>query len=104
MKHIELFEEHSMDKRYTNLPTLRKKDLREKPKKEKRNDRKRKNPEFETEKSEIIGGLKSFINDYESFTKKVSPKYWKTTTHHTTELKNILRGIKKLSEAGKIEK
>ncbi len=42
---------------------------------------------FRIEKEKMIDMLNHFMDEYEKFTKSVSPKNWKSTGRHFTELK-----------------
>lgn len=53
---------------------------------------------FSDEKDNILNKLELFTKEYEEFTKKVSPKNWRSTGHHFTELRNIKDDISKFSE------
>ncbi len=49
--------------------------------------------EFEQEKNLIVDNINNLINSYDEFTKHVSPKYWRTTSHHFSNLKEMMNDI-----------
>lgn len=61
-------------------------------------------PTFNESKINIKNKIKHILNMYKDFTKTVSPKHWRTTGHHYTELKNILEGIENFTEISEKEK
>ena len=44
---------------------------------------------FSDEKYKIISIINSLMEEYGAFTKTVSPKNWRTTGHHFTELRKM---------------
>jgi hypothetical protein len=52
--------------------------------------------DFNVKKEELIQMLRSFYEFYYNFTKEVSPKNWRTTGHHLTQLRNMKEDIEKL--------
>lgn len=49
--------------------------------------------DFEGQKVEMLEKLKEFMHDYEVFSLRVSPKHWRTTGHHFTELRKMQNDI-----------
>jgi hypothetical protein len=60
--------------------------------------------DFESLKSGVINRLDRLIEEYEDFTNDVSPKHWRTTGHHLTELKRMKEDISRISEITEPEK
>ena len=54
--------------------------------------------EFEIGKKELSIRIQELINIYEDFTNDVSPKHWRRTGHHITELKKMRDEIKDITE------
>jgi predicted esterase YcpF (UPF0227 family) len=59
---------------------------------------------FSDEKDEVLNLINSFMEEYEKFTKTVSPKNWRTTGHHFTELRKMKDDIVNFSELSKKKK
>jgi hypothetical protein len=59
---------------------------------------------FSDEKDKMIDMINSFMEEYEKFTKTVSPKNWRTTGHHFTELRKMKDDIVNFSELTEKEK
>lgn len=59
---------------------------------------------FSDEKDKVVNMINSFIEEYEKFTKTVSPKNWRITGHHFTELRKMKDDIVNFSELTKKEK
>ena len=59
---------------------------------------------FSDEKDKVIDMINSFMEEYEKFTKTVSPKNWRTTGHHFTELRKMKDDIENFSELTEKEK
>lgn len=59
---------------------------------------------FSDEKDKMINMINSFMEKYEKFIKTVSPKNWRTTGHHFTELRNMKDDIVNFSELTEKEK
>ena len=60
--------------------------------------------DFESLKSGVINRLDRLIEEYEDFTNDVSPKHWRTTGHHLTELRRMKEDISTISEITEPEK
>lgn len=54
--------------------------------------------EFEIGKKELSIRIQELIDIYEDFTNDVSPKHWRRTGHHITELKKMRDEIKDITE------
>lgn len=50
--------------------------------------------EFDKDKKEILNKLDIFMKDYDNFTKKVKPKYWRETGEDYFNLKKTYKDIK----------
>ena len=59
---------------------------------------------FSDEKEKVINMINSLMEEYEKFTKTVSPKNWRTTGHHFTELRKMKEDIVNFSELTEKEK
>lgn len=59
---------------------------------------------FSDEKDKVIDMINSFMEEYEKFTKTVSPKNWRTSGHHFTELRKMKDDIVNFSELTEKEK
>lgn len=59
---------------------------------------------FSDEKDKVINMINSLMEEYEKFTKTVSPKNWRTTGHHFTELRKMKEDIVNFSELTEKEK
>jgi len=59
---------------------------------------------FSDEKDKVIDMINLFMEEYEKFTKTVSPKNWRTTGHHFTELRKMKEDIVNFSELTEKEK
>jgi len=59
---------------------------------------------FREEKIEIIQGIESLLKQYENFTKSVSPKHWRTTGTHYTNLKQMQEDLVTMTEMTQKEK
>ena len=59
---------------------------------------------FSDEKDKMINMINSFMQEYEKFIKTVSPKNWRTTGHHFTELRKMKDDIVNFSELTEKEK
>ena len=59
---------------------------------------------FSDEKDKMINMINSLMEEYEKFTKTVSPKNWRTTGHHFTELRKMKGDLVNFSELTEKEK
>jgi hypothetical protein len=59
---------------------------------------------FSDEKDKVLDMINSLMEEYEKFTKTVSPKNWRTTGHHFTELRKMKDDIVNFSELTEKEK
>ena len=59
---------------------------------------------FESDKLNLKKDLVKLIMRYNGFSKSVSPKNWRTTGNHITELKKMLNEIDNLNEISEEEK
>jgi hypothetical protein len=59
---------------------------------------------FSDEKDKVLNMINSLMEEYEKFTKTVSPKNWRTTGHHFTELRKMKDDIVNFSELTEKEK
>ena len=59
---------------------------------------------FEKEKQEIADELSNFLKKYDEFTKKVSPKNWRSTGTHFSRITEFIEDIKNFSEMTDEEK
>jgi hypothetical protein len=59
---------------------------------------------FSDEKDKVINMINSLMEEYEKFTKTVSPENWRTTGHHFTELRKMKEDIVNFSELTEKEK
>jgi predicted esterase YcpF (UPF0227 family) len=59
---------------------------------------------FSDEKDKVLDMINSLMEEYEKFTKTVSPKNWRTTGHHFTELRKMKEDIVNFSELTEKEK
>ena len=59
---------------------------------------------FNKNKAELINSLDLIINQYDEFTKSVSPKSWRMIGFHFSSLKNIKEDIMFVNEISKQEK
>lgn len=59
---------------------------------------------FSDEKDKVINMINSLMEEYEKFTKTVSPKNWRTTGRHFTELRKMKEDIVNFSELTEKEK
>lgn len=59
---------------------------------------------FDKMKDSLELKIKNLLSVYDNFTKNVSPKHWRTTGHHYTELKKILGEINNFTEISEKEK
>lgn len=57
------------------------------------NNRQNNSLEFSNRMNAVIDKIDSLIEEYEKFTKTVSPKNWRTTGHHYTELRKMKEDI-----------
>lgn len=53
---------------------------------------------FSEKKTNIVDMINKLMEEYEIFTKTVSPKNWRTTGHHFTELRKMKEDISFFSE------
>jgi hypothetical protein len=60
--------------------------------------------DFKTQKEIIKSKLEQIIQEYDEFTKNVSPKHWRTCGEHYTNLKKTLNSIDRYSEITSEEK
>lgn len=51
--------------------------------------------DFEIGKKDVIKILTNLLEVYGDFTNDVSPKYWRTTGHHITEIKNMIEDLER---------
>jgi len=57
--------------------------------------------EFESRKEEILKQVKLLYDNYENFTKMVSPQGWRITGHHCRELRKMMEEIENLKMVNK---
>lgn len=60
--------------------------------------------DFETLRKGLLFKLDRMVEEYEDFTNDVSPKHWRTTGHHLTELRKMREDILRMSEITPDEK
>ena len=53
---------------------------------------------FDNRKKDLKHKISDILRIYDEFTKDVSPKHWRTTGHHYTELKKILEEVENFTE------
>lgn len=58
---------------------------------------------FETIKKELVESFSKVLDIYEDFVDDVSPKHWRRTGHHITELKKMISEIDSLTPITKEE-
>ncbi|HLO91534.1 MAG TPA: hypothetical protein VK172_10260 [Lentimicrobium sp.] len=58
---------------------------------------------FEERKAKILKDVENLLDDYDAFTKSVSPKHWRTTGHHCAELRKIKDEIPELTQITEAE-
>ncbi len=59
---------------------------------------------FTFEKEKLVNKLNVILDEYDKFSKKVSPKHWRLTGTHFTQLRIIQEEIQKFSEISDEEK
>jgi len=60
--------------------------------------------DFETLRKGVLFKLDRLVQEYEDFINDVSPKHWRTTGHHLTELRKMREDILRMSEITSDEK
>ena len=60
--------------------------------------------DFEIGKKEVSLKLQELIDIYEDFSNDISPKHWRLTGHHITELRKMLDELKGVTEITPEEK
>ena len=59
---------------------------------------------FEEQKKNILKDLEDFTKKYDEFTKLISPKNWRSSGHHFSELKQMSEQISRFEEITNFEK
>lgn len=60
--------------------------------------------EFKEQKQEMINELTNLLEKYNEFTKKVSPKNYRTTGEHFSAIRNMREDIQYLEEITDVER
>ena len=60
--------------------------------------------DFETLRKGVLFKLDRLVQEYEDFINDVSPKHWRTTGHHLTELRKMREDILRMGEITSDEK
>lgn len=59
---------------------------------------------FSDQKESLINMIDSLMQEYDTFSKSVSPKHWRTTGSHFTELRKMKSDLSNFSELTEKEK
>ena len=61
------------------------------------------NMPFTEDRNSLVEDIENVVRKYENFTGIVSPKHWRTTGHHISSLKKMVKEIYPLTEATETE-
>jgi hypothetical protein len=59
---------------------------------------------FDGQKADVLDKLDEFMSEYDEFIRKVSPKHWRSTGTHFTQLRQMKEGIESFTELTEKEK